>query len=132
MWDRLQFSKEATFHVVHMDVPQWYLMNRGLVLRRLLSPNNVPFASQTQGKQSNTNLRIAFKLGGHGDGPRLLHMNFVGLELATMIVLITNKPCLGKGFLRNSAKDQNLAPSTGYTLWIIWIEGNDKVFNHEQ
>ena len=87
------------------------------MLRRLLSPNNVPFASQTQAKQSNTNYGTRLKLGGHGDGLCVLCMNFAKLELTTMIVFTRSKPCLGKGFLRRSAERSKL--STFYEVYTL-------------
>ena len=61
--------------------------------------------------QSSTNFGIAFKLGGLGDGPLLSCMNYVGLELAIIIVLTLNKFSLGKGFQKNAVKKfQNMVP----------------------
>ena len=68
-------------------------------------------------------------------GPRLLFMIFVGLELATMIVLIGSNLGLGREFLRirlKKKKNKILHLLHGITLWTIWIEHNDQVFNHEQ
>ena len=113
-------------------IKQWQLMYEGLALHQRLSPNDVPFASQTWVNRSNTNPGIAFKLGGHGDGPHLSCMNYVGLELATMIVLSKSKLCLGKGLLRNLAKISKFGHLLhGITFWTIWFECNNKVFNHE-
>ena len=52
-------------------------------------------ASLTLASQSNTKFGTASKLGGHGDGLPSLCMNFVELELATMIASIGNNRCLG-------------------------------------
>jgi hypothetical protein len=37
-------------------------------------------------------------------GPRLLCINFVGLEVATMTISVGSKPSLGKGSQRNMVK----------------------------
>ena len=113
-------------------IKQWQLMNGGLTLHWPPSPNNVFFVSLTQTNQSNINFGIASKLGGLGDGPRSSCMSFVELELATMIASNGNKLYLGKGFLRNSAKTIKIWHFLrNITLWTIWIECKDKVFNHE-
>lgn len=74
-------------------------------MRWLPFPNNVIFASLTRTNQSNTIFAIVFKLGGREDGPHLACMNFMGLEMTTMIVLTGSKLCLGKGLLREMAKN---------------------------
>ena len=48
-------------------------------LHRCLSPNNVCFASLILASQLSISFGIASKLGGCGDGPPLLCMNFAGL-----------------------------------------------------
>ena len=59
-------------------------------------------------------------------------MNSVGLELAIMIVLTENKLFLGKGFVRSTVKiSKHFHLLRGITLWTIWIECNNKVFNYE-
>lgn len=74
-----------------------------------------------------------FKLGEHGDGLRLLHMNFVGLEHAFMITSTRHKYCLGKGSLKSTERRFTIWHLlVGNVLWTIWIEHNDKVFNHAQ
>ena len=51
----------------------------------------------------------------------------------TMTSFIENKLWLGKGFGRTFANPLLFGTSfTGITLWIIWIEWNDKVFKNEQ
>ena len=92
---------------------QWQFMNGGLALHWHLSLSNSSFAFLTQVSQSSINFGIAFKLGGHGDGPCLSCTNYVGLELVTMIVLIGSMPCLGKGFLRNIIKRSRFGTSLG-------------------
>ena len=67
-----------------------------------------------------------------GDGPHSSCMCFAGLEVAVVIVFIGNKLCSGKRSLRSLSVRSNMAPSPGITLWTIWIELNDKVFNREQ
>ena len=63
---------------------QW--TNGRLTLHQPLFPNIAIFASRTRANQSNTSFGIVFKLGGRGGESRLLCMNCVGLELATIIV----------------------------------------------
>lgn len=97
-------------------------------------PNNVFFASQTQANESNIKFGIAFKLRGLGDRPCSSCMRCMGLELATRIAFIGYKLCLGKGFLRISAKSNKIKnghPLCNISLWTIWIERNIKIFNHE-
>ena len=94
--------------------------------------NNASSASQTPMNQSNTYFGIAFKLGGHGGGPPTLCTSFVGFELEITIVFKGNKH-----FWRNNPKEIMQKANCwhllrGMTLYIIWIEHNDKVFNHEQ
>jgi hypothetical protein len=49
------------------------------------------------------------------------------------MILIGNKPSLGKGFLRSLPKNSRFgAFSKELLFWTIWIECNDRVFNHEQ
>jgi hypothetical protein len=74
------------------------LMSGGSTLHRLQFPSNVFFTSLTRVSRSNINYGIAFKQGGHGDGPRLLCMNFTRLELAIIIASIESKHCLGIWF----------------------------------
>ena len=81
----------------------------------------------------NTNFGIAPKLGEHGNGWHSSCMNFVGLGPTTMMILIGNKPSLGKGFLRSLPKKSRFgAFSKELLFWTKWIECNDRVFNHEQ
>ena len=81
----------------------------------------------------NTNFGIALKLGEHGNGWHSSCMNFVGLGPTTMMILIGNKPSLGKGFLRSLPKKSRFgAFSKELLFWTKWIECNDRVFNHEQ
>ena len=54
--------------------------------------------------QSSTNFGIAFKHGGHGDGPRSSCMSYVGLEPATMIAFSGDKFPSGKGSQRSFTK----------------------------
>ena len=83
--------------------------------------------------QSNTRSRTVFKLGGLGDGPHLSCMSSMGLELVIMTILIGSKHCSMKEFPRNLVKKINIWHLLhGITLWTVWIERNDKVFNHEQ
>ena len=70
-------------------------MNEGLALHLPPFSNNAPFVSLTRVSLSNTNFGTVFKLGGHGDGPPTLCMNFVGLGQATMITLIGKKTLFG-------------------------------------
>ena len=65
--------------------------------------------------RSNTSSRVAFKIGGHGDGPRLSCMNCVGLDPAIMTALTRSKYCLGKGSLRNLLKKES-KPGTSYEV----------------
>ena len=80
------------------------LMNGEHALHRHQFPSNVFFAYLTPVSQSNINFGIAFKLDGHGDGPPILHMNFGGLDLATMIASNGSKWCLGKEFPKDMEK----------------------------
>ena len=96
-------------------------MNGGLALHHHLSPSNVSFVFQTPTYRSSTNFGIAFKLGGHGNGPILLSMISLGLEHAIMIVLARNKLPLGNGF-RRSMKKKKIKIwhlPRGITLWTI-------------
>ena len=70
-------------------------MNGGLALRRPPFPSNALFVFLTRVNLSNTSFRIVFKLGGRGDRPPILCMNFVVLDPTIMIVLIGSKLFLG-------------------------------------
>ena len=89
------------------------LMSGGPTLRRLQFPSNVFFATLTRVSRSNIKFRIAFKLGGRGDGPRLLCMNFAGLELAIVTSSIGSKHYLGEEFPKNIAKWLKFGTSLG-------------------
>lgn len=82
------------------------LMSGGLALHRpaSISKQCVFFASLTLANRSNTDFGIALKPEGHGNGPHVLCMNCVGLELVTMTILIGSNFCLEKEFLRNTVK----------------------------
>ena len=92
----------------------WRSTSGGPALCRYPFPNNAPFACQILVNWLNTNFGIVFKLGGRGNGPHSSCMSSVGLELATMIVLVGNKHFLGKDFLRNMVRRPNLALLEGY------------------
>ena len=112
---------------------RWRSMSGGPTLRWYPFPNNAPFAYQILVNRLNTNFGIVFKLGGCGDGPHSSCMRSVGLELATMIVLIVNKHFFWERLPKKYGKKAKIWHLLrGITMWIIWIERNDKVFNHEQ
>ena len=74
-----------------------------------------------------------FKLGGRGDGLPISCMNFVGLEMATMICFNWKQTIFGKRIPKKYSKKIKIWHLLrGITLWTISIEHNDKVFNHEQ
>ena len=107
-------------------------MNGELVLCRHLSPTNVSFAFQTRANQSITNFGTTFKQGGRGDGPRLSCMNFVGLEF-NYDNFNWKQAIFDEGIPKNYNKHIKVWPLLrGITLSTIWIERNDKVFNHQQ
>jgi hypothetical protein len=97
---------------------RWWSMNGALTSLWLPLLNIALFVSLTRANPSNITSGIVFKLGGRGDGPLTLCMNYVELDLATMIVLTGSKPSLGKGFLRSTGekKNQNLHLCRGITL----------------
>lgn len=99
------------------------LMNGGHVLLWPLFPNSVCYAFPTLVSQLNTSFGVAFKLSVLGVGPLSSCMNYVGLRLAIMR-LETNPP-LGKRFLRRLLRKSRRDIA-------LWIEHNDKVFNHIQ
>ena len=70
-------------------------MNGGLVLHHLHLKAMHFFAFLKQRNRSDTNSRIAFRLGESSDGPLLLCMNY------TMIVFIGNMPSL-TNLIKNS------------------------------
>ena len=97
------------------------------------SLNNVFYAFQTLVNQLSTNFGIAFKHGGHEDGPCSSCMSYVGLELATMIAFTKNNLLFGERILKKFYKKIKIWHLLrSITLWTMWIERNDKVFNHEQ
>ena len=76
-------------------------MNGGHVLHHPLSLSNVSLVSLTLANRPSINFGTASKQEGHGDGPHLLCMNFVGSERATTTVSTGNKLCSGKGSLKS-------------------------------
>ena len=67
-------------------------------------PSNVSFVCLIRVNQLNINYGIAFKLSGLGDGPHSSFMNCAGCDPVTMIASIGSKLSLGKGSLRNIAR----------------------------
>lgn len=71
-------------------IKRWQSM---LILHWHAFPNNVLFAYQTSTNPLSTNYGILSKQREHGDGPPLLCMIFLGLELSSTIALTGSKPC---------------------------------------
>ena len=131
-WDPLRPSEEATFMGSHWHKAM--VVNEGKAAsRQHLSLSNVSIAFLTRLSWSNINFWIASKLGEHGDGPLLSCTNFVGWGLETIIFFLGNKSSSGKRFINFFVRNiKNWCLLCGITIWTIWIEHNDKVFNQEQ
>lgn len=103
VWDPLRSGKEVAFvwSIWHkaVDVNEW----RARIAPASISKQCV-FAFLIPVSQSSTNFGIVFKQEEGKDGPRVLCINFVGLDLVTMIVSIGNKFCSRKWSPRNMVK----------------------------
>lgn len=94
--------QRSYFHLVYLAQSPWRSMSGGLASRRPPSPSNAYFAYPIRANKLNISSGMVLKLGGHGGGPRLLCMNFVGG--AIMIASVGNKSSSRNGSLKSMAK----------------------------
>ena len=95
--------------------------------------SNVSSASLTRVSWINTKLGIVFKHGGLGDGSRSSCTSCARWGPTTTIASNGNKICLGERIWKKFCKQIKIWQLLrGITLWTIWIERNDKAFNHKQ
>ena len=83
---------------------RWPSTNGGRRLHRHLFLNNVFFVFLILVNRSNTSFGIVSKLGGLGDGPPTLCMNFAGSGPAITTILIGLKPYSEKKFLNGMGR----------------------------
>lgn len=105
----------------------------GLALHHILSSSNAFVASRTRVNRSNTSFGMAFRLEGHGGTPPLSCTNFVGAKTWNCDSCHWKHVFFGWRVPKKCVENIKIWHLLrGITLWTIWIEWYDDVFNQEQ
>ena len=127
-----RFGKEAAFI--------WLIWHKAVIVNecqaRIASASickHVSHVSRTRANQSSIDSRTVFKLGGPGNGLRSSYHELCVVKMGNYDNFNWKHAMFGERILYKLGKVIKIWHLLrSIILWHIWIECNDKMFNHEQ